>query len=203
MEQGETGVLAGFCALEGLDGSGTTTQAGLVCEALTREGRGCFATCEPTRGFVGRQIRHVLRGRYRAEAQTIALLFAADRTEHVVEIRAHLERGKPAVTDRYLFSSLAYQSLGCAFEYVAELNAGFPLPELVVFLDTPVEVCTQRLRERGHAELYESADIQERILENYERAFEHYGSAGIRIRRLDGTADPATLCREICALIRE
>ena len=101
-----------------------------------------FCTGDPTMGPVGRVIRKILKRQIAAGPDTVALLFAADRTEHLYEendgILSHLRRGELVICDRYLFSSLAYQSLACDPEFVFYLNSRFPLPRHLVFLNTPV-----------------------------------------------------------------
>jgi dTMP kinase len=132
-------ILHRFAVLEGLDGSGTTTQLRLAGRRLEREGVPHFLTWEPTDGPVGTLIRSILRHEVPAEPCTVAMLYAADRSEHLHGPGGILERasrGELVLSDRYLFSSLAYQSLECPEEQVAGLNAGFPLPELLVFVDT-------------------------------------------------------------------
>ncbi len=176
--------------LEGLDGSGTTTQMRLLSERFSREGTPHWATWEPTDGPVGLLLRSILARDTRAHPRTIAMLYAADRNEHVYTpqdgIEARARRGDTVVCDRYLFSSLAYQSIECGFEFVDSLNAGFPLPQIVVFVDTPVEVCQERLSSRGKTELYDGAAFQTRVRESYIRALEHYRSRGLNVYTVDG-----------------
>jgi dTMP kinase len=127
----------------------------------------------------------------------LALLFAADRTEHLHEpgagILSRLERGELVISDRYLFSSLAYQSLECDYDFVYSLNREFPLPRHLVFLDTPIELSQRRLASRsaGLPELFEASQVQERILANYRRSFELYREAGMQLHRLDGSLPAA------------
>lgn len=175
--------------LEGLDGAGTTTQIRLLGDRLAREGREHFETFEPTDGPVGRLIRSILARRVPALPLTVALLFAADRNQHVAGPHGLIERagrGELVVSDRYLFSSLAYQSIECGFERVLALNEGFPLPELLVFLDTPVAVSQARIGRRTRRELYDGAGFQARVREGYLRAFEHFEGCGMRVLTLDG-----------------
>jgi dTMP kinase len=149
----EITVLEKFVVLEGLDGAGTTTQLKLLDRRMAAEGIPHFCTGEPTPGAIGRQIRSILKREVRVDPRTVALLFAADRNEHLyhpeVGILAHLQRGEVVISDRYLFSSLAYQSVECPFDYVRELNRPFPLPKLVLFVDTPVAVSQERLGRRA------------------------------------------------------
>jgi dTMP kinase len=186
-------ILQGFIVLEGLDGAGTTTQMRLLCERLAREGRAHIGTFEPTDGPVGRLIRSILSRRVKALPFTVALLFAADRHQHLAGPDGIVERtgrGELVVSDRYLFSSLAYQSIECGFERVLGLNDGFPLPELLVFLDTPVAVSQARIDRRTRRELYDGAGFQARVREGYLRAIEHFEGRGMRVLVLDGDRPP-------------
>jgi dTMP kinase len=188
-------VLERFVVLEGLDGAGTTTQLRLAAEKLAAAGRPHFCTSEPTGHPLGRLVRDVLTRRLSVHPTTLAMMFAADRAEHLLAagdgILKRLERGELVISDRYLFSSLAYQSLDCDFEYVRALNAGFPLPRDVVFVDTPVRESQRRLGDRAGPELFDGADIQDRILAYYRRGFELYRGSGLRLHVLDGTLSPA------------
>jgi dTMP kinase len=101
-----------FIVFEGLDGSGKTTQLKLLSKRLEeRSGEGSvFVTREPSDNPVGSLIRSALRGEISLEAGTIALLFAADRCEHLAgEIIPNLERGRAVLCDRFYLSNLAYQ----------------------------------------------------------------------------------------------
>jgi len=182
-----------FIVLEGLDGAGTTTQLKLAERKLGERSLPHHCTSEPTTGPLGRIIRDILTHRLRTHPCTLALLFAADRTEHLHEpgtgILDRLERGELVICDRYLFSSLAYQSLECDFDFVYALNREFPLPRHLVFLDTPIELSQSRLAARSadSPELFESPGVQARILANYGRAFELYREAGMQLHRIDGS----------------
>ena len=198
-------VLDRFIVLEGLDGAGTTTQLRMAAERLAADGRPHFCTSEPTDHALGRLIREVLTRRRSVQPTTLALLFAADRAEHLLEpgagILKRLGGGELVLSDRYLFSSLAYQSLDCDFEYVRALNARFPLPRDVVFLDTPVRESQRRLGSRVGPELFDGADIQDRILENYRRGFELYRDSGLRLHVLDGTLPPEDIFEKLWKII--
>jgi dTMP kinase len=216
-------VLDNFIVLEGLDGSGTTTQLRFLDERLSAGGRPHFCTGEPTTSPIGSQIRSILKQELRVDARTVALLFAADRNEHLYEpergILARLERGELVVSDRYLFSSLAYQSLGCPFEYVRELNRPFPLPRLVLFVDTPVSLSQERLSRResalggGHeihtnressrlGELFDGPDIQPQILAAYNRSFSLFSDTGMELRRIDGSLSPEEVFEKIWKILQ-
>lgn len=194
-------ILDNFVVLEGLDGAGTTTQLGLLQQRFAEERiRGC-CTCEPTDGPVGALIRSALRGELRLEARTLALLFAADRWEHVnaprTGVRDRVRRGEIVVSDRYLFSSLAYQGVAWSFEGVLDLHRDFPLPGRVIYVDTPVEACQARLAARNGAELYDAADVQRRVAAGYERAFETLASTPVRLHRVDGLLAPQQIAERV------
>ena len=198
-------ILQRFIVLEGLDGSGTTTQMRLLSERFARERTRYAATCEPTEGLVGRLLRSILSLETRADPRTIALLYAADRNEHVHALRdgivARTKAGELVVSDRYLFSSLAYQSLDCGLDYVLGLNAGFPLPQCLLFLDTPVDVCQERLRLRGKPELFDGFAFQSRVRTAYLKAIEGFRDSGMRISLLDGDRPAGLIHGEIWKIL--
>ena len=183
-------ILQRFIVLEGLDGSGTSTQLRLLAERLAREGTNPHATWEPTDGPVGALLRAILARDTRAHPRTIAMLYAADRNEHLYApgtgIEERARRGELVISDRYVFSSLAYQSIECGFEFVDALNGAFPMPQCVVFLDTPVAVCQERLSARGKTELYDGKEFQTRVREAYIRSLEHYRARGLSVEVVNG-----------------
>ena len=183
-------ILDRFVVLEGLDGAGTTTQAGLLTDALQRRGERCHATREPTRGPIGRLLRAALRGELPMNPCTLALLFAADRSEHLYSpdgIVATLRSGGYVACDRYLFSSLVYQSLGCSATYVAELNMRFPLPRHLIFIDTPPQQCQQRVAARQRRELFEKLPLQQRLRRRYLVVLRQFADHGVAVAQVDGS----------------
>ncbi len=198
-------ILEKFVVLEGLDGAGTTTQLGLLRQRFAAAGVAAHCTWEPTDGPVGTVIRAALRGDLRLEPRTLALLFAADRWEHVraagTGIRERVSRGEIVVSDRYLFSSLAYQGVEWSFEGVLDLHRGFPLPADVIYVDTPVEVSQQRLAGRGRRDLFDALPLQRRVAEGYERALRTCAPAGVRVHRVDGTLAPERIAELVWDVI--
>ena len=184
------GVHDRFIVLEGLDGAGTTTQVALVDAEFRRRGLPSLATYEPTDSSVGRLLREVISGRSPMAAQSLALLFAADRSEHLHSepdgVLATLQRGATVISDRYLFSSLAYQSLDTPFEVVVELNRHFVLPRHVFFLDTPPEVCQQRVSSRERRELFELPDAQRSLRDSYQRVLHYFADGPVQVHLVDG-----------------
>jgi dTMP kinase len=141
-----TGVLL---ALEGVDGSGKTTQAGLLAEALKRRGHKVVLTREPTAGPAGERLRRYLGGPSRHLRPVAELaLFIADRREHVARvIKPALMAGKTVITDRYYYSSVAYQgALGLDTAGILAANETFaPRPHLVFILTLPPALAGARL----------------------------------------------------------
>ena len=167
-----------FIVLEGLDGAGTTTQSRLLAEALRADGHAVHETREPSDGPVGVQIRQALRSRVvrrggdRLTPETIALLFAADRVDHVAdEVRPALDAGRIVVSDRYVHSSIAYQGSELPVDWVVSIDARAPAADLVVFVDVPVETCLARIDGRGERELFERREFLEAVVARYEEAF--------------------------------
>jgi dTMP kinase len=227
-------VLDNFVVLEGLDGAGTTTQLTLLDQRLSAERVPHFCTGEPTGETIGRQIRAILRRESGADPRTVALLFAADRNEHLLKpetgILVRLRRGELVISDRYLFSSLAYQALACPFEYVRELNRPFPLPQLLLYFDTPVVLSQERLSRRQAAgvraaapskasstasgpagqsplqgmtrELFDAAEIQQDILAAYERSFSLFASSGMKLHRIDGSLGVQEVFEKVWNILR-
>lgn len=164
-----------FIVLEGIDGSGTTTQLGLLERHLQGRGRRVHATREPSAGPVGRLLREILLGGHRlpdgapADGLAMALLFAADRRDHLSrEIEPALAAGIDVVSDRYLLSSLAYQAQEAERDWVATLARDLRAPDLTLLLDLPVAAAAARRRAAGRAlERYDADDVQARVAARY------------------------------------
>jgi dTMP kinase len=169
-----------FVVFEGLDGSGKTTQMARIQKRLTCMGIDAVATCEPTDGPVGVLIRQMLAGRIVTDPRTLAALFAADRTDHLVTpdtgVTALMEKGRTVLCDRYYFSSYAYHAKDMDLEWVITLNAvnaQILTPDLTLFIDVAPNTCLERIRAgRTHLDLFEKIDILTRVRDNYFAAFE-------------------------------
>jgi dTMP kinase len=198
-------ILSNFIVFEGIDGSGTTTQINLLKGLLNQKKVVFWATYEPTHGPVGKLIHSILEGSLQVAHETTALLFAADRNEHVFHGKGSIinkvKENNLVICDRYLFSSLAYQSVDCDFEYVAALNQGFPLPEYVFFLDTPLEICTKRRSERSNSHIFETSSYQKKVIKYYEKAFAHFAHSSLQIIRLDGAKTKQEILEDVWKII--
>lgn len=180
----------GFVVFEGLDGAGTTTQIEALFNKLTGKSIPVFSTCEPTDSPIGRAIRDVLGKKTSVTPDTLALLFAADRNEHlwgIGGILEHLDRGEIVLCDRYLFSSLAYQTLESSRDFVWNLNSRFPLPEYLFFIDVPPVECQSRMRVRGTSDIFDKITFQYKIRESYLDTFRAFERSGMETHLIDGT----------------
>ena len=166
-----------FIALEGIDGAGTTTQLDRLTTALRERGRRVVATREPSTGPIGLLLREILAGKHAnpdgstLDGRAMALLFAADRRDHLArEIEPALAAGCDVVSDRYLLSSLAYQAVEADRAWVERLSEGVRAPELTVLLDIAIDVAAQRRRKAGRpVERYDADGTLARVAENYRK----------------------------------
>lgn len=222
-----------FVVLEGIDGAGTTTQAERYAAHLRAQRRMAHVTHEPSSGPIGTQIRLVLRQRLLLPAthqsEMMALLFAADRLDHVEsEVAPLLRDGYIVISDRYDLSSLAYQSIaaqstlreGPSFgdgptsappssagrdaaemvPWIRNINRFARRPDVTVVLDVSPDVAASRRRARGGAaEMYEDADLQARLADAYRRAEELVPQD--RIIHIDGDQDRDAVAAAIAAAL--
>lgn len=174
-----------FIVIEGVDGAGTTTHTELLAERLRDRGLPVHTTREPSDGPLGMMLRQILTGRVVVPGirgprppswTTMALLFAADRLDHVeAEIVPNLMDGVTVISDRYDASSVAYQSLSGggdeeSVQWVRELNRHARRPDLTIVLDIPPEVAARRrLTRTTGREMYDDDELQNDLAGFYER----------------------------------
>jgi dTMP kinase len=184
-----------FIVLEGLDGAGTTTQARLLGDALRKAGRRVHVTAEPSTGPAGALVRQILTRRVAGpdgagfDPTALALLFAADRLDHVAaEITPKVRDGMDVVSDRFTLSSLAYQGLTTGdMAWVDAINGRAAVPDLTVFLRVPAAVAFRRRQKvTADPEIYEVGAFQRRVAESYDRAMTYLRAGGQRIVEVDG-----------------
>lgn len=198
------GLLDGFIVFEGVDGSGTSTQLKLLGERLAAYGTDARLDAEPTAGPIGRLIRDALFKRSPLGHETVARLFAADRGEHIDGsggVREALAAGRLVVSDRYFFSSLAYQGLTCGPELPEELNARFPLPELLIFFDIPASASVARLGARAERDIYEHEAFQIRVDAAYREIVARFDGGAMRIARVDASASIEKVAEQVWAAV--
>lgn len=163
-----------FICIEGLDASGKTTHAHWLVRNLWKQGFDAVYTTEPSRGEFGRFIRrYVLQRMRRVPSVVEALLFAVDRVDHVEkEIKPALERGKIVVSDRYVYSSLAYQgAAGLDIKWIEEINRLALPPDLAIYIDVPPEVVVKRIKWKKS--VMERLETQRKVREVYMKFVEN------------------------------
>ncbi len=193
-----------FVVFEGIDGSGTTTQCRMLSQRLRNAGRAFWTTSEPTGGPIGRVLRDILSGRLAAAPETVAYLFAADRSDHLLGaggVIERLEAGELVVCDRYKHSSLAYQSVENDPLLVADLNRRFVDPDIVFFIDLPASVGDQRISGRPSREIYEKIAFQEQVRTRYLELLRD--EARIHVEILDGTTPQAAIAEKVWLALHE
>jgi dTMP kinase len=157
-----------FICVEGLDGCGKTTQTKLLVKNLQARGFNAMYTAEPSRGKIGSFIKkYCLQGEKRVSTAVEALLFAADRVEHLKEeVVPALNEGKIVVSDRYIYSSLAYQGAAkLDLGWIREINKWTMLPNLAVFIDVEPETAIRRLKSKKS--VMEDLETQRKVREVY------------------------------------
>ena len=192
-----------FVTFEGIDRSGKTTQAGLLCDAL---GDDALGVREPGGTDAGERVRELLKDpSVTLSPEAEALLFAAARSELVGQvIEPALEAGKVVVSDRFLDSSLAYQggARGLGIDDVARVNE-FAVrglkPDLTFLLDLPPDAAASRAGESDRFE-DEGAGLQEAVGAAYEELVE---SDPGRWRRVDARRSPDEVHAEVLAAVEE
>jgi len=197
-------VLKNFIVLEGLDGSGTTTQLKNLHEIFVLNGRKCHITSEPTDHFIGKYIRKLLSKKKEINPATLSFLFAADRNEHIYNklygIKVKLKEGF-VICDRYIYSSLAYQTYSCSFDFVFSLNKYFPLPEYLFYIDVPVDICQKRIEKRKKTDFFEKLETQRIVKKNYFKAIEFYKKTGVKTHIIDGRNTVTAITEKIWSFL--
>jgi dTMP kinase len=175
-----------FVVFEGLDCSGSSTQANLLYERLISVGRRAWLTSEPSSGPFGQLIRLFFSGRVvlppdrEIRDQQFAFAFAADRFDHLHNptngVIKHLSEGVDVICTRYVLSSMAYNVETLKEEEVVRrLNDGFPEPDFLIYLDCPVELSLKRMdAARATRDTYENVTKLTAVYENYHRAVHEY-----------------------------
>jgi len=176
-----------FICVEGLDGCGKTTQTKLLVRRLRKKGYDVTYTAEPSRGEIGSFIKkYCLHGLERVSSVVEALLFAADRFVHVEkEVIPALDEGKLVVSDRYVYSSLAYQgAAGLDVKWIETINEHAMRPDLAIFIDVEPETVIQRLKPKKS--VMEKLETQREVQEVYMKFVEKGGLVRINGNKSKG-----------------
>jgi len=191
-----------FVAFEGIDGSGKTTVAKAVHDALASRGLDVVLTSEPTRTWAGEAVRTAIGGD--TEAVTESFLFLADRAAHTAEIRGWLGQGKTVLCDRYTDSTLAYQgarlegTLDHPIAWLRTLSARVAIePDLTLLLRITPATGLRRIAERGRLVRFEEAAFLEKVAANYDAL----ATADPRCRAIDADRPLASVVSDALTAI--
>ncbi len=190
-----------FVVFEGIDGSGKTLQLSWLSAWLQKRKYKVFVTEEPMReSITGHFVKIALKSKEKYPPEIYLLLFLQDRINHIENyIKPALEAGKIVLSDRYHFSTLAYQTAqGIERSKIdgvlKALNYEILQPNLTIFIDVPVEVALERIygRTKGTVDLYEKEEFLRKVRENYLELAKEFNFLVI-----DGDRDPEEIHEEI------
>ena len=201
-----------FVVFEGIDGAGTTTQTERTAAWLREQGERVHITGEPSTGPIGTLLRQVLGGRLVAQdldgrpqpmdPATVALLFAADRLDHLQnEIQPHLAEGTHVLCDRYVLSSLAYQSVDVDLRFVRQVNEKAPPPDVTFLLETTAEVAMGRVAaSRRSRDGFENLPFQRRVAARYAEVA-RAAAKSLELHVLNGERAVSAVCTDVRAVL--
>ena len=190
-----------FIAVEGIDGSGKTTTIREIKRYLESKGHAVYLTSEPTVLATGKIVRNFLSETNSDTPlihEMLALAFAADRINHLrEEIWPALKKKQTVITDRYFFSSIAYQSLNVSYEWVKGINRFATLPDVLVFIDVKVDKAVERLTKfRNSTEIYEKRELLQQIDRNYREVIREFEDK-LKVIYLDGNLETGEIYGDI------
>ena len=170
-----------FIVVEGLDGTGKTTQIKILAEYIKAKGRAVEITAEPTAHPTGKLIRKILSGEVKTTPWSLAALFLSDRIVHNKAddgIERMLSDGKTVISDRYYYSTFAYQGHETDLSWAMDMHFNCPevrKPDLVLFLTMSPEKCVERIRANRPdeaIEIYENVESLTKISRQFDTVFE-------------------------------
>ena len=188
---------------EGIDGCGKSTQIQMLAEALRQKGREVVTSAEPTDTETGKMLRRALSGAVAATPCQMAAMFTLDRIVHNTAeggIAQTLARGADMLSDRYYYSSLAYQGSLCDYRWVKGMNVDCPdirKPDLCIFLDITPKEALARIGKRGEAkEIYEKEETLTLFRDTFLRVF---ASLGDNVAVIDASGTPEEVAARVLA----
>jgi dTMP kinase len=207
-----------FIALEGIDGSGKTTQLALLHKYLEHENIDSVMTSEPTDGIIGKMIKHIIRKEKQFNVAALQLLFTADRSYHVDRfIKKWDSEGKLVLCDRYIFSTLAFGGAsGLDKQWLFEINKNFPMPDITIVLDIPPRLAMARIHsrmneyienakfigknaEKAKVTQYEKLGFLAKVRLEYKELKSEYSNYFI----INGSANPSIVHKKVVSIIND
>jgi len=192
-----------FITIEGLDGSGCSTQTDRLAEWLKKQKLSYLSTKEPTNNVIGGLIRGYLRGEWKTISHlSLQLLFTADRANHLDrEIIPNLEKGVNVVSDRYFLSSIAYGSQNIGDEdWLYQINNQFIIPDLTILLKVSAKTCIKRIKEnRLSLEMFDTEEKLQKVWQTYEKISKKYPN----IKVIDGEKSEDEIFEEILKEVKK
>jgi dTMP kinase len=200
-----------FIVFEGIDGAGKTTQVDLLAQNLASLGREVSLSAEPTTLDTGKAIRRALSGEEKKSECEMAAMFVLDRIAHNINseigIRALTERGIDVISDRYYYSSLAYQGTATDYEWVKAMNINSPeirRPDLCIYLDLLPEESLERIsRGRESFEIYENLEKLTAVRAKFLSVVEDLRRDGESIYVVNAARAAEDIAKEIFEIVKK
>ncbi len=201
-----------FIVFEGIDGAGKTTQINLLSAALQKRGIECSVSAEPTALPSGKLLRRALSGEIPTTPMQMAEMFAHDRVNHNTNEECGIEKqladGITVISDRYYYSSLAYQGAELGFDTVAKLNLEDPdirTPDLCVFLDLTPEKSLERIGARADVprEIYENYEYLDKTRKMFFDVFDRLRARGENIVLIDASGSAESIAENVLSAVLE
>jgi dTMP kinase len=175
-------------AFEGIDGSGITTHSKAISQKLKELGYNTIYTKEPTNEVIGNIINNILNRKF-VDNKIMGLLFAADRLWHYYYgdgiskgLAELLNEGYIVITDRYKYSSFAYQGLNDeTLDWIVELNKFAPDPNIIIFLDVPIDISLKRVSARGNISVFENKNFLIEVKKRFQNILKIAEKNGIKV----------------------
>lgn len=198
--------------IEGLDGSGKTTQVEKIANKLKAKKIAVISTKEPTNGVIGKLIRQVLGGAVNIPLVSFQYLFVADRTAHQEEILKYLKEGKWVISDRYFWSSVAYgmadkddvdyenkNQVMLVAQSILSMYHQFVIPDYTFCLDVSLDTAMKRIAEKEHKEIYERLEKLQKIQKGYDWLLTQFPR---EITTVDGEKSIEEVTSRVVAIIK-
>ena len=199
-----------FIVIEGIDGSGKSTQIQMLNDKFKAEGKASVVTHEPTDGPVGKMIRSVLNREIEMDPAALAALYLADRLDHITNkqygMLAQLNEGYHVISSRYYYSSYAFQGEFVSLNWLIAANSlckSFLKADITFYLNIDPEISLQRLKDsREKLDIFENKEKQIKTHEEFLNAFE-ITNEGENIIILDGSLSEKEIHEEIWRNVME